>query len=62
MGRTRVIKLIRNRDGCSAREAEGLIEQAVREMESCGYNSDECEDIMMNILGLEMDYIFDILY
>lgn len=62
MGRERVISLICQRDGCSAKEAEKLIGQAISEMEGCGYDPDECEDIMMNTLGLEMDYIFDILY
>jgi hypothetical protein len=62
MSRSNVIGLICRRDGCSAKEAEKLIGQAVSEMEDCGYDPCECEDIMMNILGLEMDYIFDILY
>lgn len=62
MSRANVIGIICRRDGCSAKEAEKLISLAVSEMEACGYDSDECEDIMMNVLGLEMDYIFDILY
>lgn len=62
MGRERVIDLVCQRDGCSAKEAERLIAQAISEMEDCGYDPYECEDIMLNVLGLEMDYIFDILY
>ena len=61
MGRARVVELICRRDNCTRKEAEQLIRQTLDEMEACGFDPMECEDIMWNILGLEMDYIFDIL-
>lgn len=48
------------RDGLTKQEAEERVDE-VREMLS---ESDpwEAEDILMDELGLEMDYIFDILF
>jgi hypothetical protein len=60
-GRQRVAAILCRRDNITFAEAEDLINQALEEMEACSYNTIECEEIMMNNLGLEMDYIFDLL-
>ena len=60
-GRQRVAAILCRRDGMTFAEAEELIEQTIEEMDDCNYDPIECEDIMMNNLGLEMDYIFDLL-
>lgn len=61
MGVRRVAKILCARDGISMEEAIERIEQTREEMAECEYAPFECEDIMMSNLGLEMDYIFDIL-
>lgn len=60
-GRERVAAILCRRDNCTFAEAEQLISEAYDEMESCGFDPEDCEDIMMNTLGLEMDHILDIL-
>lgn len=54
-----VIRVLRERDGLTREEANERLEE-VREMV---YDADpyEAEDILADELGLEMDYIFDIL-
>lgn len=61
MGRQRVAAILCHRDGMTFAEAEELIQQTVDEMAACNYASDECEDIIMSNLGLELDYIFDLI-
>ena len=56
-------KILMNRDGMTSEEADELIE-AVREdinfAAECG-DYEMAEDIMLDDLGLEMDYIFELL-
>ena len=54
-----VIRVLMERDGLTREEANERLEE-VREMV---YDADpyEAEDILADELGLEMDYIFDIL-
>jgi hypothetical protein len=61
MSRQDVVDILCKRDGCTADHADELIQQALDEMEACGYDDEACEDIMMSVLGLEMDYILDLL-
>lgn len=61
MGRQRVVDILRRRDHISEAEANELIDQCLDEMAAVAYDSDECEDIMAGVLGLEPDYIFDLL-
>jgi hypothetical protein len=50
-----------DRDGLTEEEAEEKVDE-VREMfEDCEYDSTECELIMAEELGLELDYILDLL-
>lgn len=50
------------RDNLSLEEVLNQIQMVRQMMENCGYNPEECEDIMMDELGLEMDYIDDVLF
>ena len=56
-----IIRVLMERDGLTKEEAEERVEE-VREMfEDCEYDSTECELILAEELGLEPDYIFDLL-
>lgn len=55
----RVVQILMERDGLTQKEAEQLVEQVRDECE--GASPEEVEDIFMCDLGLEMDYIFDVL-
>lgn len=59
-----VVKILMNRDKMSQLEAENYVDQ-VREMlyeAATRGNYIECEDIMYNELGLEPDYLIDLLW
>jgi hypothetical protein len=56
-----IVKILMERDGLTEEEAEERVDE-VREMfEDCEYDSTECELIMAEELGLELDYVFDLL-
>ena len=57
----RVIEILMQRDSMSQEEAEMLLEETRQELEDCFYDIDESQDIIASNLGLEMDYILDIL-
>lgn len=61
MASERVINILMLRDKLSRSEAENLIEDVRTQMAECNYDPTECEDIFMSELGLEMDYLFDII-
>lgn len=50
------------RDGITHEEAQALIDQTIEEIHATNYDYDEVIDIMMSNLGLEGDYILDLLY
>ena len=50
------------RDGMTPEEAQALIDQTIEEIHATNYDYEEVIDIMMNNLGLEGDYILDLLY
>lgn len=59
-----VVKILMNRDGMSINDARALVEETREEINdavSNGGGYDEIEDIIAGNLGLEMDYIFDLL-
>lgn len=60
-GHERIASILCRRDGCTLEEAKERIVNALRLMEEANYGPCECEDIMQEELGLEMDYIFDLL-
>ena len=55
----RVIEILMRRDNMSYEDAKELVDETREEMIS---NPDEAEDILQDCLGLEPDYIMDILY
>lgn len=59
----RVVEILMERDGMTEREAKNAVEQVRTEIYSAVEDGcySEAEDIMLSFLGLEMDYIFDIL-
>ena len=58
MGKQRVIDILCRRDGCTAKEAAYMIERTLDEIHE---DPDYADEIIMCNLGLEMDYIFDII-
>ena len=59
----KVVKTLMERDGLTEAEAKKEWEQVRTEIYSAAEDGDydEVEDIMYSMLGLEMDYIFDVL-
>lgn len=59
----KVVEVLMKRDGMTKAEAELVFAQTKQAIENAvaSGNYDEVEDIMYSELGLEMDYIFDIL-
>lgn len=58
----RIIEILMKRDGNTEKEAESRLEEVKDMLVECNYDADETEKIMMEQLGLEMDYIEDILF
>lgn len=58
----RVIEILCRRDDLSVEEAASRIAEVREAILCCDGSYIEAEEIMLNELGLEMDYIFDILY
>ena len=56
----KTIRILMMRNDISREEAVELIEETLEEI----YRSDisEADDILMNNLGLESDYLFDLIY
>lgn len=61
MASDRIVSILMLRDGLTQSEAESQIEEVRTQMAECNYDPTECEDIFMSELGLEMDYLFDII-
>ena len=61
--RNRVVRILMHRDGLTEKEAVSRVEDTASEIYDAieGTSCMEPEDIMMDELGLEPDYIFDIL-
>ena len=58
----KVVKILMERDGLTKEEATDLLYEVQDMMKECDYEPFECEDIMSSELGLEPDYIMDILF
>lgn len=59
-----VVKILMERDDISVKEARALVEETREEINdvlSSGGSYDEIEEIIADNLGLEMDYIFDLI-
>lgn len=59
----RVVQILMERDNMTEKEANRAVEQVRTEVYLAveDGNYDEAEEIMMSLLGLEMDYLFDII-
>lgn len=57
----RIIEILCRRDGISVKEAAARVQSVQAALADVNYDYDEVEDIMANELGLEMDYIMDLL-
>lgn len=60
----KVVKILMSRDNMSQAEAEHILQNVRAEIDEALADNDYelVEDIVYTELGLEMDYIFDILY
>lgn len=60
MAINKVVKILMDRDGLSKKEATKLVLDTQAELIECA-SFDDADEIIMNNLGLEPDYLFDIL-
>ena len=58
----KVVEILVKRDKNTELEAIGRIKEVRQMMKECNYDPEECESLVMDYLGLEMDYIDEILY
>lgn len=56
-----VVKILMNRDGLTEEEAIQAVKMVRDMIENCDYDPEQVEEIIMSELGLELDYISDIL-
>ena len=61
VGHEYIANILMQRDGCTKAEAYERIDDALRMFDECMFNPSDCEDILAEELGLEPDYIFDLL-
>lgn len=57
----RVVEILCRRDKLTREEAEKKLEEVRQMISEVNYNYDEVEEIMSDELGLEMDYIHDVI-
>lgn len=57
----RVVSILMRRDGMTLWEAEERLNEVRDMIADCEYDLDETDEIMQEELGLEPDYLFDIL-
>ena len=63
-GQDRIIAILMERDELTEKEAREQVEDAVdaiNDIMENGGSYEEAEDVLLEDLGLEMDYIFDLL-
>ena len=63
MARNRVVQILMDRDGVTEEQALSMVEDCRSELEDAMYGTSltDVEDIIMLNLGLEPDYLFDII-
>lgn len=57
----KVIRILMKRDDMTREEATALVEEVKEMMLEAAHNGDDPEEILMEELGLEPDYMMDIL-
>ena len=63
-GQDRIIAILMERDELTEEEAREQVEdaaQSINDIMENGGSYEEAEDVLLEDLGLEMDYIFDLL-
>lgn len=58
----RVVKILMECEGLSREEAEDRLNEVREMLEECNYDPEESEEIISSELGLEPDYIMDVLF
>ena len=58
---SKVVEILMKRDGLSRREAQDRFNEVKDMIHGCNFDPFETEDILIEELGLEMDYIFEFL-
>lgn len=64
-GHDRIVAILMERDELTEEEAREQVEEAVEAINdilASGGSYEEAEEILLDDLGLEMDYIFDLLF
>lgn len=56
-----VVKILMKRDRLTEEEAKHEVEMVRDMIEDCDYDPEQVEEIIMSELGLELDYVTDIL-
>lgn len=59
--KSEVVEILMKRDGMSRTEAQERFNEVRDMIQECNFDPFETEDILIEELGLEMDYIFEFL-
>ena len=59
--KNKVVEILMKRDGLSRTEAQEQFNEVREMIQECNFDPVETEDILIEELGLEMDYIFEFL-
>ena len=59
--KSEIVEILMKRDGLSRREAQEQFNEVREMIQECNFDPVETEDILIEELGLEMDYIFEFL-
>ena len=59
--KSEVVEILMKRDGLSRTEAQEQFNEVREMIQECNFDPFETEDILIEELGLEMDYIFEFL-
>lgn len=57
--KSEVVEILMKRDGLSHGEAQDRFNEVREMIQECNFDPFETEDILIEELGLEMDYIFE---
>lgn len=57
----RIVEILCRRDGINVKEAAARVKDVQEQLAAVNYDYDEVEDILMSELGLEMDFIYDLI-
>ncbi len=57
----KIVQILMNRDDLTEQEATELLDECREALADCNYDPEESIDIIQDYLGLEPDYVLDIL-